>query len=162
MFKRQIGQWRPSTKSNAAEAVQEELKTVTGSSTHEDVSARVVARRTGIPYTTLWLALKPTLRWYPYRIHGYHKLLPYDLVKRKAVWAFQKMSEDDDWLHNGLWTDEAHFTLRGSVHSPNCRILATENPRTVMQDEKVLVWVRLNTSTVIGPFSSRKCVILVL
>ncbi|GFU03451.1 uncharacterized protein TNCV_797501 [Trichonephila clavipes] len=66
------------------------------------------------------------------------------------------VSKDDDWLSNLLWTDEAHFTLRGSVNTPNCRIWATENPRTVVEtplhDEKVTVWVGFTTSTVIGPF----------
>ncbi|GFS63037.1 uncharacterized protein TNCV_3743031 [Trichonephila clavipes] len=38
------------------------------------------------------------------------------------------MAEDDDWLSNLLWTDKAHFTLRGSVNTHNCRIWATENP----------------------------------
>ncbi|GFV49209.1 uncharacterized protein TNCV_237431 [Trichonephila clavipes] len=66
------------------------------------------------------------------------------------------MAEDDDWLSNLLWTDEAHFTLRGSVNTHNCRIWATENPRTVVEtplhDEKVTVWVGFTTSTVIEPF----------
>ncbi|GFT01160.1 uncharacterized protein TNCV_3373011 [Trichonephila clavipes] len=66
------------------------------------------------------------------------------------------MAEDDDWLSNLLWTNEAHFTLRGSVNTHTCRIWATENPRTVVEtplhDEKVTVWVGFTTSTVIGPF----------
>ncbi|KFM59537.1 hypothetical protein X975_19579, partial [Stegodyphus mimosarum] len=126
---------RPSARHNAAETVQEEMQTVAGSSMHGEVSARAVARRTSIPYTTVWLALRRTLRCYPYKIHRHHELLPGDLVKRMAfaVWAFQKMAEDDDWLSNVLWTDEAHFTLRGSVNAHNCRIWTTENPRTVVE-----------------------------
>ncbi|GFT69076.1 uncharacterized protein TNCV_3904711 [Trichonephila clavipes] len=57
------------------------------------------------------------------------------------------MAEDDDWLSNLLWTDEAQFTLRGSVNTHNCRIWATENPRTVVEtplhDEKVTVAVMI-------------------
>ncbi|GFX77515.1 uncharacterized protein TNCV_4025651 [Trichonephila clavipes] len=108
------------------------METVAGSSMHGEVSARAVARRTGIPYTTVWFALRRTLRCYPYKIHRHHELLPGDS------------------------TDEAHFTLRGSVNTHNCRIWATENPRTVVEtplhDEKVTVWVGFTTSTVIGPF----------
>ncbi|GFW89292.1 uncharacterized protein TNCV_4934601 [Trichonephila clavipes] len=120
---------RPSTRRNAAETVKDEMET----------SGR-------------------TLRCYLYKIHRHHELLPGDSVNRRAfaVWAFEKMAEDDDWLSNLLWTDEAHFTLRGSVNTHNCRILATENPRTVVEtplhDEKVTVWVGYTTSTVIGPF----------
>ncbi|GFW15805.1 uncharacterized protein TNCV_3583031 [Trichonephila clavipes] len=149
---------RPSTRRNAAETVKDEMETVAGSSMHGEVSARAVARRTGIPYTTVWLTLRRTLRCYPYKIHRHHELLPGDSVNRRAfaVWAFQKMAEDDDWLSNLLWTDEAHFTLRESANTLNCRIWATENPRTVVEtplhDEKVTVWVGFTTSTVIGPF----------
>ncbi|GFV11914.1 uncharacterized protein TNCV_109621 [Trichonephila clavipes] len=149
---------RPSTRRNAAETVKDEMETVAGSSMHGEVSARAVARRTGISYTTVWLALRRTLRCYPYKIHRHHELLPGDSVNRRAlaVWAFQKMAEDDDWLSNFLWTDEAHFTLRGSVNTHNCRIWATENPRTVVEtplhNEKVTVWVGFTTSTVIVPF----------
>ncbi|GFT60859.1 DUF4817 domain-containing protein [Trichonephila clavipes] len=52
---------RPSTRRNAAETVKDEIETVAGSSIHGEVSARAVARRTGIPYTTVWLALRRTL-----------------------------------------------------------------------------------------------------
>ncbi|GFU25075.1 uncharacterized protein TNCV_568301 [Trichonephila clavipes] len=113
---------------------------------------------TGIPYTTVWLVLRSTLRCYPFKIHRHHELLPGDSGNRRAfaVWAFQKMAEDEYWLSNLLWTDEAHFTLRGSVNSHNSRIWATENPRTVVEtplhDKKVAVWVGFTTSTVIEPF----------
>ena len=88
---------------------------------HWEVSTRAVGRRTGISYTNVWLALRRTLRCYPYKIHWYHELLPGNLVTRGtfAVWAFQKMVEDDDWMCNVLTTDEAHFTLRLSVNSDN-------------------------------------------
>ncbi|GFX44290.1 uncharacterized protein TNCV_4376781 [Trichonephila clavipes] len=122
---------RPSTRRNAAEIwLRDEMETVAG-----------------VPSDAIRT-----------KIHRYHELLPGDSVNRRAfaVWAFQKMAEDDDWLSNLLWTDEAHFTLRGSVKTHNCRIWATENPRTVvetpMHDEKVTVWVEFTTSTLIRPF----------
>ena len=62
---------RPSTRRNAAETVQEEMETVAGSSMHGEVSVRGVVRRTGIPYITVWLALRCILRCYPYKIHRY-------------------------------------------------------------------------------------------
>ncbi|GFY32436.1 uncharacterized protein TNCV_3559441 [Trichonephila clavipes] len=107
------------------------METVAGSSMHGEVSARAVERRTGIPYTTVWLALRRTLRSYPYKIHRHHELLPGDSVNRRAfaVWVFQKMVEDDDWLSNLLTVVE-----------------------TPLHDEKVTVWVGFTTSTVIGPF----------
>ena len=74
------------------------METIAGSSMYGEVSARTVVRRIGIAYSTVWLALRRTLRFYPYKIHRYHELLPGDLVKAFAIWAFQKMAEDDDWL----------------------------------------------------------------
>ena len=66
------------------------------------------------------------------------------------------MAEDDNWLSKVLWTDEAIFVLRGSVSFPNCRIWATENPRTFVQtplrDEKVMMGCGFTSSTFIGPF----------
>lgn len=73
------------------------------------------------------------LRCYPYEIQRHHELLfrvpgaclpkvvgsllllPADFLKRRsfAVWAFQKIVEDDDWLYNVLWADESLFTLQG-------------------------------------------------
>ncbi|GFX64674.1 RNA-directed DNA polymerase from mobile element jockey [Trichonephila clavipes] len=44
---------RPSTRRNSDETVKDEMETVAGSSMHGEVSARAVARRTGIPYTTV-------------------------------------------------------------------------------------------------------------
>ena len=52
---------RSSTRRNAAETIDEEMETVAGSCMHGDISARAVARRTGIPCTTLWLTLRRTL-----------------------------------------------------------------------------------------------------
>ena len=71
---------RLSRSANAAQTVQEEMETVVGSSMHEEVGAGAVALRTGIPYVTVWLALRRTLRLYPYKIHRFHELLPGDLV----------------------------------------------------------------------------------
>ena len=137
------------------------------SSMHVDVSARAVAHRTGIPCITVWLALRRILRCYPYKTHRYHELLLGDLVKWRAfaVSAFQKIAEDDDWLCKVLWTDEAHFTLLGSVNSHNCRFRATENPRTVLvpplRTRKSRYGLDLTHLPLSGLFSSSKCVIQV-
>ncbi|KAF2883028.1 hypothetical protein ILUMI_23166 [Ignelater luminosus] len=44
----------------------------------------------------------------------------------------------------GLWTDEAHLSLKGGVNSQNCRIWSTENLNEIIQeglhDKKVTVW----------------------
>ena len=87
------------------------METAAGSSTLGEVSAREVARRSGIPYTTV--LVRYILLSYPYKIEHRHELLPSNFAKRRAftVCGFQKMTEGDDWLSNMLWIDEAlsHF-----------------------------------------------------
>ena len=57
---------------------------VAGSSTHGEVSVREIACRTGIPYTTVWIALRRTLLCYPYKIQHHHELLPGNFVKLRS------------------------------------------------------------------------------
>ena len=86
---------------------------IADSSTLGKDSVCKVARRTGIPHTTVWVALQSALQFYPYEIQRHYELFPDDFEKRKAfaIWAYQKMAENDDPLPNVLWTDEAHFSL---------------------------------------------------
>ena len=52
------------------------------------------------------------------------------------------MAEDDEQFWNKIiMSDEAHFTLNGTVNKQNCRIYATENPQEIQEvplhEEKV-------------------------
>ena len=100
---------RLSTRRNAAETVQEEMDTVAGSSMHGVVQSHINWHSILCCLVGTWAyPLKLSVRSYPSvelsseAIHWYHELLPGDLVERRAfaVWAFQKMAEDDDWLCN--------------------------------------------------------------
>ena len=153
---------RPSTSANSAQTPQEEVEIVTGSSTHGEVSAREVAHCAGIPFITLWIAVRRTLRCHPYKIQRHHELLSGNFVKRRVidVCVFQKMAEDDNGLFNILWIKETPFTFRGSVKSHNCRNWAAKNFRTILETafhaEKVTMRCWFTTSTVIGPFFLKK------
>ncbi|UYV65420.1 hypothetical protein LAZ67_3004314 [Cordylochernes scorpioides] len=46
-----------------------------------------------------------------------------------AAWIIRQIDIDENWLSNVLWTDDAHFYLKGEFNIQNCLILATENPR---------------------------------
>jgi hypothetical protein len=118
---------RPSTSTTVASTIQEHIDDVAESSPYGTASARAVSRITGIAVTTVWRTLRMTLRRYPYKIQHVHQLLVGDAPKREvfARWAFSKMEQDENWLFNILWTDEAHFSLHGGVNSQNCRIWAT-------------------------------------
>ena len=52
---------RPITSGNASRTVQQELEIIAGSFVYGEISARKVARHTGIPYTTVWIAVSPML-----------------------------------------------------------------------------------------------------
>ena len=157
---------QPSINANAARTVQENMAIVVISFTHGEVSTRKVEHLTGIHE-----CLGSTTECFPtlsVQNSCHHEQLLGDFVKRKefALWKFQIMVEDNDRLSNVLWANVAHFTFRESVRSHNSRIWETGNPNTFaltpLHDEKVSVWCYLPHLQVLVPFSSRKCVFLIL
>ena len=131
---------------------------VAGSSTHGEVSSCQASRRIGILCTTVRVALRCTLMCCACKIY---ELLPGDFVKWRAValWALQKLAKNDDWMSYVLWTNEAHFELRGSFNSHNCIIWEIENLSKLHSTIRILRCdVDLPLS---GPFTSKKSVILV-
>ncbi|MGH0123464.1 UNVERIFIED_CONTAM: hypothetical protein FKN15_011979 [Acipenser sinensis] len=63
---------------------------------------------------------------------------------------------DDQQPANVLWTDDALFTLSGSVNTRNCVIWLETNPHATfarpLHDVKVTVWGGFTVNFVIGPF----------
>ncbi|GFU35794.1 uncharacterized protein TNCV_1083571 [Trichonephila clavipes] len=63
---------------------------------------------------------------------------------------------DNDWPLRILWTDEAHFTLNGSINTKNCMHWGETNPHAVapvpLFDAKVTVWCGITATFVLGPF----------
>ena len=43
-------------------------------------------------------------------------------------WFNNKMEEDENWINNVCFSDEAHFHLDGYVNSKNCIFWETELP----------------------------------
>ncbi|GBL81419.1 hypothetical protein AVEN_143703-1 [Araneus ventricosus] len=66
------------------------------------------------------------------------------------------MEVSNAWSWNILWTDEAHFHLRGSVNTQNCRIRERENPSQMqplpLHSQKVTVWYGFTAAFIVGPF----------
>ena len=116
-----------------------------------------------ILYTTIWVALQHTILCYLYKIQHHHELLPDNFFR---AFAFQKITEDDDWLSNVLWTNEAHFTLWGSATPINAEFQILKIPELSCKlhciTRKSPCGVDLPHLLLLGPFSSKKCVILVL
>ena len=66
------------------------------------------------------------------------------------------MEEDEDWIDNVWFSDEAHFHLDGHVNSKNCVFWGTQPPQEVLQrplhSSKVTAWCAMNSKTIIGPY----------
>ena len=112
----------------------------------------------GLARSTLQRIIRVDLHLFPYKIQLTQRLLPVD-KPRRLEWAQRviKMAEDDEQFWNKIiMSDEAHFTLNGTVNKQNCRIYATENPQEIQEvtlhDEQVTVWCGVSAKTVIGPF----------
>jgi len=63
---------------------------------------------------------------------------------------------DNDFSRKIIFSDEAHFDIKGYVNRQNCRIWGSENPREFqvkpMHLQRVTVWCALWVGDVIGPY----------
>lgn len=112
----------------------------------------------GIKRTTLHRILRHDLHLFPYKIQLTQKLLPADKPCR-LEWAQRviEMAESDEhFWRKIIMSDEAHFTLTGTVNKQNCRFYGAENPKIIhevpLYDQKVTVWCGVCADMVIGPF----------
>ena len=44
-----------------------------------------------------------------------------------ANWAVSELKENPQWQLSIMWTDEAHFSLHGTINKHNCRIWTKES-----------------------------------
>ena len=79
--------------------------------------------------------LKLDLKLFPYHIQVKQKLTAQDKLARVEMcnWFNNKMEEDENWINNVWFSDEAHFHLDGYVNSKNCVFWGTELPQEVLQ-----------------------------
>ena len=71
-----------------------------------------------------------------------------------------KMEENEEWIDNGWFSDEAHFHLNGYINSNNNVYWGTSPPQEVLQrplhSSKVTTWCAMNSKTIIG-FAAACC-----
>ncbi|GFX35419.1 uncharacterized protein TNCV_102261 [Trichonephila clavipes] len=71
-------------------------------------------------------------------------------------WAQNVIAVVPDFHKRILFSDEAHFWLKGYVNKQNCRILSEANPQvyveTPLHPEKLTVWCALWAGGIIGPY----------
>jgi len=125
---------------------------------NKQTSSRRRASQLNIATTTLRRIIRQDLGLYPYRILSTHRLLLVDFAKRieYAKMVIEMAAADDSFWHSIIMSDEAHFTLSGSVNSQNYRYYAEENPQIIheepLHDQKVTVWCGITAEKVIGPY----------
>ena len=121
-------------------------------------SVRQGARELNLTPSAVHKTLRKTLRFYPYKIKLVHAMKPEDGPARVrfAGTMLENVAEDDSYLNNISFSDEATFHVSGIVNRHNVRIWGIENPRAYLEQErnspKVNVWCALLHNRVIGPF----------
>lgn len=112
----------------------------------------------GIPKTTVHKVLHKKLKLHAYKIQILQELQPNDGVNRYnfAVKMLDRISENESFLDDIIFTDEATFHVSGCVNRHNSRIWGFENPHVIVEKQrdspKVNVWCGVMKNRVIGPF----------
>lgn len=122
------------------------------------ISTRRLTAETGVPHSTLLNILHQHLHLYPYRAHCIHRLLSTDKASRITFCQrmLAKTRDDESFLANILWTDEANFHLNGAVNTWNFRVWSAQNPNEMEEQQpwspKITVWLGFTASFILPPF----------
>ena len=112
----------------------------------------------GISVSSVRRMLVKDLKLYPYRIHVKHELTENDKEKRVAMcqWFSETIDNNEKFLNDVWFSDEAHFLLNGHVNSKNWVFWGSKNPHRVVgrpwHSKKCTAWVAISTHGIIGPF----------
>ena len=93
----------------------------------------------------------------PYIPRVFHALVDGDPDRRMefAEIMLEKMEEDEDFIDNIWWSDEATFKLNGHINRHNCVYWAEANPHVIIEKDVnlpgVTVWAALSSNGLIGP-----------
>lgn len=112
----------------------------------------------GIPVSTLHKVLHKRLHLHAYKIQLLQKIKTTDLIKRAgfATFMLNQMAENESFLNEVVFSDEATFHISGCVNRHNVRIWGAQHPHETFEKErdspKINVWCGLSREEVIGPF----------
>lgn len=101
---------------------------------HPQASIRDAERALRLSKTTIHKILKKH-KFHPFKIQIVHHLKPEDLPRRVTFCEFIliKYQENENFLNNIIWTDEAKFSKNGMHNRHNSHYWATENPHMVRE-----------------------------
>ena len=145
---------RPSVDDSTVEEVEEAIAQTSESSSVGSTSVRRIANETGLGATTVHRIMRNHLRLFPYKLQILQSLEPDDKPKRLAFanWLLSRA----EMIPNILWSDEANFSLDGSVNTNNCRIWLKSKPEFCLtrslHSPKVCVWLGFTSGFILRPF----------
>ena len=93
------------------------------------------SQQLNISKTSLRRILHKDLSMTPYKVQLVQELKPIDhpMRFRFAQWTLDRLTEDDDFRKNIIFSDEADFDLGVYVNKQNCHIWRTENPHAYIE-----------------------------
>ena len=111
-----------------------------------------------ISKSSLQRILKQDLHLKPYHISVHQGITTANKEKRTAMcqWFIMRVRQDNAFLKNVWFSDEAHFYCSGNVNARNNIHWASRKPDNVIQPDlhskKATAWVALSSQGIIGPF----------
>ena len=116
-------------------------------------SVRRLAQQTGLSIGSAHKALTKKLNLYPYKITVTQQLKETDYEKR--IQYCEWVQAHPHVMDITFFSDEAWFTLDGTVNSQNNRVWCTENPYEIQESPlhsaKIGVWCSVSRRRLIGP-----------
>lgn len=144
---------RPSLSESRRQEVEESLTRLQASNVHGHASTSAVASDTGIPQRSVARMLR-SFGMYPYKITLCQEITKDDKAAR--IHFSQWVLDHQHLLKDIMWSDEAYFSLDGTVNRHNCVIWAYQNPHATVTEslhpEKVCVWMGFSAKHKLQPF----------
>ena len=126
-------------------------------SSDQNSSLRSVSNQVNVSSSVRNVA-RNILKLFPYKIQTGHQLNERDCESRInfCSWMLNQINNDEEFLDNCFFSDEAHFYLSGYVNRQNYRFWAKENPsvshRRPLHSAKVTAFVIMSRSLIFGPY----------
>jgi len=121
-------------------------------------SIRSISHATDIPKSVVQRVLAKQLKLKPYKFEKVQVLTDEHKGKRRdfCLSMLQKINSCDVYLPNVLFSDEATFSLSGTVSSHQFRIWSNENPHVKVElprhSPSITIWVGYTQHFRIGPY----------
>ena len=143
---------RPSNEEDREEVLEHLLEE------NSNTSIRKLCNETGFSYGSVQHTLKVGLKKFPYKLQIHQGLSEEDCASRVQMCddLLSLMAEDEEFLKNIIFSDEATFNINGVVNRHNCRIWGSSAPTEVMKrvqgGAKVTVWIGMSFDKIYGPY----------